>query len=472
MPETSAPEQGVRQLLVAGVKDIRSLLALRAAQGRSVESRRALESLVVELMENPTLDEQELSAERAALLIGVGQWALGRIEEALAHLVNASGGEAEYFRGLCFLETGFHQRAIEAFERAGRGKAAVKHLAALGLAEATAKAGHPDAAVTAARALAKAHPDEADVHYVLGLSYDHTGRYKDATVAYEKAIELDPDHGPATFRLGLTAARSGHVKDAERHYAALAGRGTTYANALLNLGVLYEDQRQFERAIECYRRVLRVTPNHTRARLFLKDAHASLDMVFDEDRQRELDRQSKLLAIPVSDFELSVRVRNCLQRMNIYTLGELVHHTEEELLASKNFGETSLEEIKEMLTARGLRLGQTREDLAEPVEAEEEIGVTAAPAAPVDDALLLTSIAELDLSQRSRKCMDRLGIATIGQLVDHTADELLASRNFGRTSLVEVAERLAHLGLQLQEPEPPPSEDAPEDEGTPNDNGQ
>ena len=149
-----------------------------------------------------------------------------------------------------------------------------------------------------------------------------------------------------------------------------------------------------------------------------------------------------------------------------------MHHTEEELLASKNFGETSLEEIKEMLTARGLRLGQTREDHAEPVEAEEEIGVTAAPAAPVDDALLLTSIAELDLSQRSRKCMDRLGIATIGQLVDHTADELLASRNFGRTSLVEVAERLAHLGLQLQEPEPPPSEDAPEDEGTPNDNGQ
>ena len=36
----------------------------------------------------------------------------------------------------------------------------------------------------------------------------------------------------------------------------------------------------------------------------------------------------------------------------------------------------------------------------------------------------------------------------------------------------EVTERLASLGLQLPEPEPPPSEDAPEDEGTPNDNGQ
>ena len=64
--------------------------------------------------------------------------------------------------------------------------------------------------------------------------------------------------------------------------------------------------------------------------------------------------------------------------------------------------------------------------------------------------------------------MERLGIATLGQLADHTAEELLGSRNFGRTSLVEVAEKLSRYGLRLKEP-PPPSlpeeEDADDDEG-------
>src|SRR5438034_8316315 len=54
------------------------------------------------------------------------------------------------------------------------------------------------------------------------------------------------------------------------------------------------------------------------------------------------------LEIPVTDFELSVRSRNCLRKMNIRTLGDLTRTTEAALLASKNFGETSLSEIKEI----------------------------------------------------------------------------------------------------------------------------
>ena len=50
----------------------------------------------------------------------------------------------------------------------------------------------------------------------------------------------------------------------------------------------------------------------------------------------------QLLEIPVTDFELSVRSRNCLRKMNIRTLGDLTRTTEAALLASKNFGETSL----------------------------------------------------------------------------------------------------------------------------------
>ena len=65
-----------------------------------------------------------------------------------------------------------------------------------------------------------------------------------------------------------------------------------------------------------------------------------------------------MLNIPVTDFELSVRSRNCLKKMNIKNLGDLLRTSEQELLSYKNFGETSLNEIKSLLASKGLRLGQ------------------------------------------------------------------------------------------------------------------
>jgi DNA-directed RNA polymerase subunit alpha len=468
MPDAQANEQSIPQQLLDGLDDINALIQLRQVQATSPARRRELESLVLELMENPTLDDQELSDEDAKLIAGVGLWALGRIEEAQAQLAEAGTHEADYFAGLCFLEAGFHQRAVDAFESAQHGKAAVKYRAALGHAEALAKSGEQEQALKDLNALAKDHEDDADIHYLIGLCHDLADERDTAIAAYEKALEHDPNHEDATFRLAFNAALRGDEQTAREHYEALLDRPEAYINALINLGCLYEDLRQFEKAIQCFRRVLRIDPNHARARLYLKDAHASLNMIYDESRQRELERQSKLLSIPVADFELSVRAKNCLQHMNIFSLKDLVSHTEEELLAGKNFGETSLDEIKELLHSRGLRLGMFREEPPEGAALEEEAApMTPQPEQPVDESILLTPITQLDLSIRSRKCMERLGITTIGQLIDHTADELLASRNFGQTSLDEVQQKLANYGLALKEPEPEPEdeegEQAPED---------
>lgn len=72
------------------------------------------------------------------------------------------------------------------------------------------------------------------------------------------------------------------------------------------------------------------------------------------------------------------------------------------------------------------------------------------PPAPALSKNLTTPITELHFSSvRSRKCMARLGINTIGQLVAHTADQLLEIKNFGTTALNEVREKLASLGLKL-----------------------
>jgi DNA-directed RNA polymerase subunit alpha len=190
--------------------------------------------------------------------------------------------------------------------------------------------------------------------------------------------------------------------------------------------------------------VLDVFPDHPRARLFLKDAQASGEMYYDEDAAKKRDRIGQVLSIPVTDFELSVRSRNCLQKMGVMTLGDLCRCTEQELLASKNFGETSLIEIKEMLASKGLRLGQmaTEKRAADIVDTES--------LSPDEQALLGRPIADLALSVRARKCMIRLGISTIGELVRHSGDELLECKNFGVTSLNEVREKLTAQGLKLR----------------------
>jgi DNA-directed RNA polymerase subunit alpha len=167
-------------------------------------------------------------------------------------------------------------------------------------------------------------------------------------------------------------------------------------------------------------------------------------MYYDEDAQKKRDRMSQVLSIPVTDFELSVRSRNCLQKMGVMTLGDLCRCTEQELLSSKNFGETSLIEIKEMLASKGLRLGQLAAE-KRPADFLDLESLT-----PDEQALLSRPIADLALSVRARKCMIRLGISTIGELIRHTGDELLECKNFGVTSLNEVREKLAASGLKLR----------------------
>src|SRR5436305_14242860 len=113
--------------------------------------------------------------------------------------------------------------------------------------------------------------------------------------------------------------------------------------------------------MECYRKILHAQPDNEQARLFLKDSQASVTMYYNPDAEMASSRFSQVLEIPVTDFELSVRSRNCLKKMNIRTLGDLTRVGEPQLLASKNFGETSLSEINEILRAKGLRLGQSLE---------------------------------------------------------------------------------------------------------------
>ena len=77
-----------------------------------------------------------------------------------------------------------------------------------------------------------------------------------------------------------------------------------------------------------------------------------------EEYVSELERK---LALPIAHLELSVRASNCLESENMMTVGQLVRLSEDDLLAVRSFGKTSLREVKRKLADLGLSLGMDLE---------------------------------------------------------------------------------------------------------------
>ncbi len=81
---------------------------------------------------------------------------------------------------------------------------------------------------------------------------------------------------------------------------------------------------------------------------------------------------SAKLALPIAELELSVRSSHCLESESIATVGDLVGYTEERLMLVRNFGRTSLEEVKRKLGELGLTLGMQVEGFTAPPASQEE----------------------------------------------------------------------------------------------------
>jgi DNA-directed RNA polymerase subunit alpha len=73
--------------------------------------------------------------------------------------------------------------------------------------------------------------------------------------------------------------------------------------------------------------------------------------------EQDSNQLNRYLLKKVDELELSVRSANCLKNDNIIYIGDLVQKTEAEMLRTPNFGRKSLNEIKEVLSSMGLRLG-------------------------------------------------------------------------------------------------------------------
>jgi len=397
-------------------------------------------------------DHSESTDSGSALKVAMLAKYFERYELMIKVLKNApEGKEKHWLLAAAYKGKRDYTNAIASVEKAkNKGWDEIQAIAELGVLN--RRSGKLDAAAKMLGELKNKAGDSVYYEYQAGELAESTGDVESALDHFQAAVEKGEKYYPALFRYAYMLDLHGEEDKAIQMYKECLKINPVHVNAILNLSVLYEDAGKYEQSKELLEKIVAVYPNHPRARLFLKDVESSLNMFYDEEYERKRDKFQQVLDMPISDFELSVRSRNCLKKMGIRTLGDLTRITESELLSYKNFGETALNEIKAILTSKGLRLGQAVEDKASKKAAAilpggDEVKSMA------DQAVMNRLIDDLQFSVRSRKCLLRLNVNTVGDLVSYSESELMSVKNFGSISLKEVKEKLTELGLKLRDSE-------------------
>ena len=300
----------------------------------------------------------------------------GNREEALAKIrafqkTHDAQAELHYQKGRCFEETSDYEPAMEAYERA-----------------------------------VELDPQHVGALFRLGYWNDLRGNDDLALDYYEKAAEIRPLHTNALLNLGILYEDRGDYERALRTFARVrAGnaeepRARLYAqDAEASLNMFYDEavERRQHRTAAMLRVPLSEFELSARCRACLEkmnirtlgdlarmtESEISNSKNFGETLLAELrglleskglhfgmgradaaptpaaiasPELADALARPIDEMELSVRSLKCARTLGIETLGDLIQKSEKDLLACPNFGQTSLNEVKQKLAGYGLAL--------------------------------------------------------------------------------------------------------------------
>jgi tetratricopeptide (TPR) repeat protein len=115
---------------------------------------------------------------------------------------------------------------------------------------------------------------EAEALFEQALQMEQTGApLEDLVAAYERAIELDPNSTGALVNLGTLFFNARQYNDAERHYKKAVAVDGDYALAHFNLGNLYDERGDRPRALQHYLQALRSNPAYA-------DAHYNVALLY------------------------------------------------------------------------------------------------------------------------------------------------------------------------------------------------
>ncbi len=189
--------------------------------------------------------------------------------------------------------------------------------------------------------------------------------------------------------------------------------------------------------------------------------HRHLENYQDDRELSNCQVEPMKVPVDVAELDLSIRSSNCLRHAGVHLVSELIKLPSWTLLDIRNFGVTSLEDVRERLNEFGLVLADhpnaasinTSAEFVATNESNENSGSTATQfdfeAAFSTFGTIPTYVTELDLSIRSSNCLRHAGVHLVSELIKLPFWTLLDIRNFGVTSLEDVRERLNEFGLVL-----------------------
>lgn len=167
----------------------------------------------------------------------------------------------------------------------------------------------------------------------------------------------------------------------------------------------------------------------------------------------ELDSNISLLMTDLSDLNLSYRTYNSLRNEDIFKIGDLIQRQERDLLRIPNFGQKSLQELREVIGPLGLNFSQDGEEIQNFNNNKNNlIEISETDTEDKQDKynpFYYKKIEDLNISVRTANAMRNININYIGELVQKTEQELMNTPNFGRNSLEEINELLRSMNLSL-----------------------
>ncbi len=134
------------------------------------------------------------------------------------------------------------------------------------------------------------------------------------------------------------------------------GRRTNYDKLIIEIwtnGIISPEMALTE-ASKVFRKHLNPFVNYFELGRELPNAGEKQIEQVDEEVENSEDEVKKKAVVSVAELDLSVRASNCLEYASIKTVNELITREEDELLELKNFGKTTLVEIKKKLNQLGL----------------------------------------------------------------------------------------------------------------------
>lgn len=271
------------------------------------------------------------------------------------------------------------------------------------------------------------------------------GEHTKARSLFIEALTDEETDVQVIFDAARALDTSGCDDEAIEAYKRILDQGY-YPSAMLNLGMLYEDQENYLEALKCFEETLDRDPENELARKLHGDVVSALGSNYESDElsTQEMEALKREYETQIDSLFLSVRTTNSLKSFGLNTLYDLTLVDSMDLLLLRNFGKTQLEELQEALSDRRVKLGM---NMTEKFNAKKERMRAAQDLIEdyPDGAKLLDS---MSIPLRLKNAFRLLGIDSVAELSCMTTKDLSRFKSFGKLS--EIRKILDQHGLSLR----------------------